>query len=564
VFLQLNSNSELKENNMKFNNNFNSALTASLVLSMLLFTACQDESFLDTENLNQPDQVRALGSPSDVEALVRGAAVSYFAAHDYGGYEHLLVSSDVMSCSWGNAMMKLSSSEPRVAIPNTTSYTYSYAVENNWYRMYRAISSANDGLNALADGMQVGDGGADNKRMETFAKLIQGMAHGLLACFYDQAFIYDETVDLATDVLELKPYSEVMAAAISQLEAAAALADANSFTMDGWWNGITQTNEDVSKLAHSFIARYLAQVARTPAERTAVSWSSVKNHVSKGITETFAPHGDGYNNWVHSGQEFHNDRGGSWARMDYKFIGGADASDGYKDWLATDVQLRAEFIMDISDKRVAAGNVTFAEKQETGYKDDAEEEGLYAGTRGGSPFRANRGTYHFSRYSFHRYAGFASGGYTDPIPIMTLAEMDMLRAEAELHAGNGDAAAAIIDKYHADLGGYPSSVGTAVGSISDVMGPIDGPVSDGTLWAMLKYNKMMEIALSGAGVEFYDIRGWGDLTKNTAYDHPVPAKELGVLQLELYSFGGCATADCHGAPGNPKTPREYYGPHVPR
>jgi len=549
---------------MKFNNNFNSALTASLVLSMLLFTACQDESFLDTENLNQPDQVRALGSPSDVEALVRGAAVSYFAAHDYGGYEHLLVSSDVMSCSWGNAMMKLSSSEPRVAIPNTTSYTYSYAVENNWYRMYRAISSANDGLNALADGMQVGDGGADNKRMETFAKLIQGMAHGLLACFYDQAFIYDETVDLATDVLELKPYSEVMAAAISQLEAAAALADANSFTMDGWWNGITQTNEDVSKLAHSFIARYLAQVARTPAERTAVSWSSVKNHVSKGITETFAPHGDGYNNWVHSGQEFHNDRGGSWARMDYKFIGGADASDGYKDWLATDVQLRSEFIMDISDKRVAAGNVTFAEKQETGYKDDAEEEGLYAGTRGGSPFRANRGTYHFSRYSFHRYAGFASGGYTDPIPIMTLAEMDMLRAEAELHAGNGDAAAAIIDKYHADLGGYPSSVGTAVGSISDVMGPIDGPVSDGTLWAMLKYNKMMEIALSGAGVEFYDIRGWGDLTKNTAYDHPVPAKELGVLQLELYSFGGCATADCHGAPGNPKTPREYYGPHVPR
>ena len=549
---------------MKFNNNFNSALTASLVLSMLLFTACQDESFLDTENLNQPDQVRALGSPSDVEALVRGAAVSYFAAHDYGGYEHLLVSSDVMSCSWGNAMMKLSSSEPRVAIPNTTSYTYSYAVENNWYRMYRAISSANDGLNALADGMQVGDGGADNKRMETFAKLIQGMAHGLLACFYDQAFIYDETVDLATDVLELKPYSEVMAAAISQLEAAAALADANSFTMDGWWNGITQTNEDISKLAHSFIARYLAQVARTPAERTAVSWSSVKNHVSKGITETFAPHGDGYNNWVHSGQEFHNDRGGSWARMDYKFIGGADASDGYKDWLATDVQLRSEFIMDISDKRVAAGNVTFAEKQETGYKDDAEEEGLYAGTRGGSPFRANRGTYHFSRYSFHRYAGFASGGYTDPIPIMTLAEMDMLRAEAELHAGNGDAAAAIIDKYHADLGGYPSSVGTAVGSISDVMGPIDGPVSDGTLWAMLKYNKMMEIALSGAGVEFYDIRGWGDLTKNTAYDHPVPAKELGVLQLELYSFGGCATADCHGAPGNPKTPREYYGPHVPR
>ena len=546
---------------MKFKTNLNRVLTASLVFSVF-FTSCQDDDFLNTENLNQPDQARALGSPADVEALVKGSAVSYFAAHDYGGYEHLLVSSDVMSCSWGNAMMKLSSSEPRVELPNTTSYSYSYAIENNWYRMYRAISSANDGLNALAGGMEVGDGGADNKRMETFAKLIQGISHGLLACFYDQAFIYDETVDLAVDQLELKPYTEVMAAAISQLEAAAALASANSFTMDGWWNGITQTNEDIAKLAHSFIARYMAQVARTSAERAAVNWSSVKSHAAQGITETFAPHGDGYNNWVHSGQEFHNDRGGSWARMDYKFIGGADASDGYKDWLATDVQLRTEFVMDISDKRVGAGNVTFAAKQETGYADDADEEGLYAGTRGGSPFRANRGTYHFSRYSFHRYAGFASGGYTDPIPIMTLAEMDMLRAEAELHAGNGDAAAAIIDKYHADLGGYPSSVGTAVGSISDVMGPIDGPVSDGTLWAMLKYNKMMEIALSGAGVEFYDIRGWDDLTVGTAIHHPVPAKELGVLQKELYSFGGAGGVD--SAPGNPKTPRAYYGPRVPR
>ncbi len=544
---------------MKFK--LNRVLAASLVFSVF-FTSCQDDDFLNTENINQPDQARALGSAADVEALVKGSAVSYFAAHDYGGYEHLLVSSDVMSCSWGNAMMKLSSSEPRVELPNTTSYSYSYAIENNWYRMYRGISSANDGLNALAGGMQVGDGGADNKRMEAFAKLIQGISHGLLACFYDQAFVYDETVDLAVDVLELKPYSEVMAAAISQLEAAAALADANSFTMDGWWNGITQTNEDISKLAHSFIARYKAQVARTPAERAAVDWSSVKSHVAKGITETFAPHGDGYNNWVHSGQEFHNDRGGSWARMDYKFIGGADASDGYKNWLATDVQLRTEFVMDISDKRVGAGNVTFEAKQETGYEDDADEEGLYAGTRGGSPFRANRGTYHFSRYSFHRYAGFASGGYTDPIPIMTVAEMDMLAAEAELHAGNGDAAAALIDKYHADLGVYPSSVGTTVGTMSDVMGPIDGPVSDGTLWAMLKYNKMMEVALSGAGVEFYDIRGWGDLTSGTAIHHPVPAKELGVLQAELYSFGGVGGTDA--APGNPKTPREYYGPRVPR
>ena len=171
---------------MKFK--LNRVLAASLVFSVF-FTSCQDDDFLNTENKNNPDQARALGSAADVEALVKGSAVSYFAAHDYGGYEHLLVSSDVMSCSWGNAMMKLSSSEPRVELPNTTSYSYAYAISDNWYRMYRAISSVNDGLNALAGGMQVGEGGADNKRMEAFARLIQGISHGLLACFYDKAFI---------------------------------------------------------------------------------------------------------------------------------------------------------------------------------------------------------------------------------------------------------------------------------------------------------------------------------------------------------------------------------------
>ncbi len=519
-----------------------------------VFSGCQDESFLDTTNLNQPDESRALASPSDVESLVKGAAVSYFAAHDYGGYEHLLVSSDVMTCSWGNALMKESSSEPRVALPNTTSHSYAYAIENNWYRMYRAISSANDGLRAIEGGMQIGDNGADNERVKAFAKLIQGMGHGLLACFYDKAFIFDETVDLNTDVLELKPYTEVMAVAIAQLEEAASIASANSFTMDGWWNGLTHTNEDLAKIAHSFAARYLAQVARDPAERAAVDWSKVITHVSQGITESLSPHGDGYNNWIHSGQEFHNDRGRSWARMDYKFIGGADASDGYKDWLATDVQSRTEFFMDISDQRVTTG--------EDADGDGLDDEGLYAGARGPSPFRANRGTYHFSRYSFHRYEEFAGGGYVAPIPILTSAEMDFLHAEALLHQGKGDEAAAIIDKYHADLGGYPTSVGAAVGSISDVMGPIDGPVSPGSLWSILKYNKMMEIALTGAGVEFYDVRGWGDLTAGTAIHHPVPAKELGVLQKELYTFGGSGGTDA--APGNSAVPRAYHGPKAPR
>ena len=132
-----------------------------------IFSSCLEESFLDTENLNQPDESRALASSADVEALIKGSVFSYFASHDYGGYEHLLVSSAVMTCSWGNAMMKLSSSAPRVELPNTTTYSYAYAIENNWYRMYRAISSANDGIRAIDGGMQIGENGADNERAKS-------------------------------------------------------------------------------------------------------------------------------------------------------------------------------------------------------------------------------------------------------------------------------------------------------------------------------------------------------------------------------------------------------------
>ena len=88
----------------------NRPFAAAALAVVLVFSGCQDESFLDTTNINQPDESRALGSPSDVESLVKGAAVSYFAAHDYGGYEHLLVSSDVMTCSWVICVMKESSS----------------------------------------------------------------------------------------------------------------------------------------------------------------------------------------------------------------------------------------------------------------------------------------------------------------------------------------------------------------------------------------------------------------------------------------------------------------------
>ncbi|MFQ5674285.1 MAG: hypothetical protein ACE5G1_00180 [bacterium] len=503
-------------------------LTAVIAIGTA-YWGCQS---LSTQNVNNPDTERALGTPGDVEALIGGSMLSWFRIHNQWGVEHLSVTADALSCSWGNYSMKDMSSEPRSAFNNSTSYTYINAIQLPWTRCYQAISAVHDGLQQLDAGLDLGDA-TKNHRARAFAKLVQGLAHGYLACFYDRAFVLDETIDINTDVLELQPYQAVMAAAIQQLEEAASLLETGpAFTTDdGWINGVNLTNDELAGIAHSYIARYLAQVARNPEERAAVDWNKVKANAEKGVTEAFAPHGDGsFGGWFHSNQWFHNDRGASWARLDYKMIGGSDKSDGYQNWLNTPVQLRKEFAMDTDDKRLSGMTIKDFQGNDT-------DGGIYAGNFGPTPFPAIRGTYHFSLYGYYRYEELANGGIVAPSPIFLPAENDFLIAEALLWTGGSvDEIGALIDKTRVTNGGYPpaASVTSGIGDVRDARSPLDGS----SLWAMLKYDKQLECLQTGAGLEYFDNRGWGDLVTDTPIHWPIPAQELETLQQQIYTFGG--------------------------
>ena len=59
----------------------------------------------------------------------------------------------------------------------------------------------------------------------------------------------------------------------------------------GWIPGLTYTNKDLSRLAHTFIARFETYVARSATERSAVNWADVITQVDAGITADFAPIG---------------------------------------------------------------------------------------------------------------------------------------------------------------------------------------------------------------------------------------------------------------------------------
>ncbi|MFQ6115647.1 MAG: hypothetical protein ACE5NG_16425 [bacterium] len=133
-------------------------------------------------------------------------------------------------------------------------------------------------------------------------------------------------------------------------------------------------------------------------------------------------------------------------------------------------------------------------------------------------------------------------------------ENDFLIAEALLWTGGSDEEiAAIIDKTRVNNGGYPPAmeVTSGRGDVRDPRSPLPGS----SLWAMLKYEKHIEILMTGAGVEYYDNRGWGDLVTKTPIQWPVPARELEVLREEIYTFGG-------GGPGS--APKVNYRPGPPQ
>ncbi|MFQ5750704.1 MAG: RagB/SusD family nutrient uptake outer membrane protein [bacterium] len=477
-----------------------------LVVCLLLLLACWGcGPDMNIENQNAPDTERALGNPNDVEALIGGAYLTWWGVNmkSYPGMA-LSTAADELTSSWGNFHMRWASTEPRIEYDNSPTYTYNNFTETPWYDLYSVISTANDGLKLINDGMVIGDA-TRTLRAKAFAKFCQGLAHGFLALFFNKAFIFDETVDLESDQLEFSPYNEVMDAAIAQLEEAASLFSSGSFDIPSEWiNGLTLSSDYMAQLTHSYIARYLSCVARTSADRAAVDWNRVLDHINKGITEDFAPEGDGDWWWA---RHFYQGQHPTWVRADYKTVGLADTSGNYQAWLATPVADRMPFLIHTADKRITDGN--------------PEGTGLDFRYEGTPRHRPDRGTYHFSFYFNYRFEYHYLNDATGPMPAFTTRELDLLKAEALFRLGQSGVAD-LINKTRVARGGLPP--------VSD---------SDPDLWDQLVYEKKIECYLAGgAGLAFFDGRAWDKLVSGTPYHWPVPGLELEILLEPYYTFGG--------------------------
>jgi len=500
------------------------------VLAAFLW-GCAD---LSVQNLNEPDTKRVLATPEDVKNILAGGFLTWWQGNqgNPGFGPAMITMADQTTSSWGNFGMRDLSSEPRGALNNNSTYNYAATHLRPWQRLYSALSTANDVLRRLDEGLII-NSPQETQMVRTAAKLLQGLCLSSLALFYDRAFIIDENTDLATLEFPENPnYKDVTAAAVAALEEAAQLAQNMTVPFPGnYFNGLKDLDgQKVAQLAHTMAARTLMLSARTPAENAQTAWNRVLQHAEQGISGwDFAPQGDDDQWWDLIKSYMQRP---SWAQADLELIGmDPNLLPALREWLATPLQNRTP--------------APFQNLLATTSPADARIPGIggrtaYLVYESSSPFRAERGTYHFSRW---RYIREGHLDFLGPMRYATETENDLMIAEALIRTGGNKARAAqLINKTRVNNGGLPALTGTE---------------SDKELLEALMYERRIEIGWTAAGIGFCDRRRFdypgpahydNDPSKPGIFQHkpgtlrhfPVPGAELEVLQKPIYTFGGAA------------------------
>ena len=284
----------------------------------------------------------------------------------------------------------------------------------------------------------------------------------------------------------------------------------------------------------SYRARCRANQPRNPGEAATVDWNLVSTEATSGLGNLVILGEDASGNtpWW-DGIKSLGTENGTWHRQHMDWAGMADQSGEYQDWLSIETQSRTARQMDFDDARFPANNVD-------------GEEGLYHRYNATIIFRPERGTYRQSHYGDLRHDAYlksCSFCYFGDIEEMIPVEMDLYAAEGHFRNGNIPATVALVNQTRVANGGLAPVVdgGTvpedAPGRCTprkryDVTGAC-GDLEDALIWEHFE-----EIFQVSGGLEFWHGRRFGILPSNTATMLPIPATDLEVLQLPLYTFGG--------------------------
>ncbi|HET9424282.1 MAG TPA: RagB/SusD family nutrient uptake outer membrane protein [Gemmatimonadaceae bacterium] len=493
-------------------------MAAAVALS--LSAGCNTD--LDITNPNNPDIERALSSPEDVVQLAEGSVNSWWLTSTH--YEPMVfssVTSDIHTMNYGNFGARFNNLEPRAAYENSSSGGDAMTAQRPWDRNYQALGAANNALLAFANGVALDDADA-TEAAKHLAMFTQAASLTNLALWFDQAFILDEDTTAAISAdpsyqAGLHPYADVTAAAIAKWDALIAATagkdhayDESILPLEGGMN-----SGKLNRIANTMAGMLTAYSARTPAELGAVDWAKVATYTNNGIGTGAA--GEPFDFLILSD----NDRWYSyfilygnyapWMRVDFRLINMMDPT--HPDRFTNYVPPKAT-----GDNRINTDFRWFgseAERAEVGAK--ARD------TIIGDPAR---GIYMLSPYAHKRWEHHAwhSTTYaTGPTPYILATESDLLRAEALVRTNTDLATAAeLINNTRVTRGG---------------LAPVSAADGAEALIAAIRYERRVELITTN-GLDLMRERSTGWLQQGTPLQLPVPAKELEILGLPIYTTGG--------------------------
>lgn len=456
---------------------------------------------LDIEYDNLPDYENAMQDSEDVYNIAAGGFFNWYMTNtsSLSPRMALWVTADQGTCSWANSGMLDLSSEPRTAFNNDVTYTYASIFEDYYQEIYGNLSQVNDVLTAINNGMEFSDE-KETAMIKANCYFIQGLCLGYLGIVYDQAFIMTDYTDVEN--VQLSPYNEVVDSALVALNRAIQISSNNSFTIPSeWFGGESYSNEDLARLAHSFSARFMVQAPRNTTENAAVNWQLVLNHAQAGIEKPLEPYIDNVNwiNWF-----YHYTIRPDWAKIDLRIINLMDPDYPYR----------------FPDDGVSPGRAS---------SDDArlESDFNFVSVINMKP---ERGYYHFSNYEYSRIdLEYITGVNTGYATDFRIAENELMEAEALARLNNLPAAIEVVN----------NGTRTTRGQLN----PLNPSASKEEVLDAIFYERDIELIMTGFGLAFSDMRRRDMLQTGTPLHLPIPAKELMLLQKDIYTYGGVENAD---------------------
>lgn len=456
-------------------------------------------AFASCEDLSSDVNVDYTENPTSAELATFSAANTFFqnwynTVNAYSGPGlSMTTMADTGTCSWGNAGMRDTSSEPRIAWNNDPTYGSGFITTSYFNSLYNNINDINALMaKIVTDGDDPDD--SEPRRTESLTRFAQAATLGYVALVFDQVWLKDETGPL-NDANSVTPM-EALTFCLEKLDQAIAIAESNSFTVTSdYINGATLTSAQWSQFLNTFAARLMVNMPRNATQKAALDWSKVLAYANKGLTYDLNVTSDGWTTWYSEWIYYQIFPG--WGRTDMRVINMMDPNT--TDYFTDASGLIAESTSD--DARLASDYEYLTSQN----------------------FIASRGIYHYSSYRHSRYDNVAHGSnWTGATPEVLKAENDMYKAEAQLMTGDLAGAAATINAgTRSTRGGLPAVASNA----SDIADAIH-------------YERSVELMNTAMGLGFFEMRGKNMLQAGTPLHFPIPGEVLLSGGFDIYTFGG--------------------------